>query len=219
MNSRSRRSKKSKGRYDGKNEAMGEAMWKESSDKSDTSEHSISADIMKCCSSINWWKMAAIAMILVFVIIIISGVIRVNKIRPSFEMPTQEQNDIALQLAGEKLNELGLNASDFKAEVGQIMRMPEKKEGKYWHRDEQKKQILQVAFSNNSTTHTFLVDINSSMVLLHSQTDFYVMPEDGEMPVHNCSKGGPGIIGKRDDRKMIGGEIPGECDREMKKRT
>ena len=39
--------------------------------------------------------------------------------------------------------------------------------------DKASRTIMQVSFYNNATSHTYLIDVNSGDVLLHSQTDVY----------------------------------------------
>jgi len=111
------------------------------------------------------WKTIAIAVIAVFAVIIIAGVIRTHYIRSSFIKPTQAQIDYATKIATEKLQSAGVNSSGFQMQYGKRMRK--------MHNGVLNRIIIQVLFYNNSTTHTYLIDVDSGEILLHSQTDMY----------------------------------------------
>ena len=112
------------------------------------------------------WKIVAIAVIAVFAVLIIGGIIKAHYIRSSFVKPTQVQIDYAAKIATEKLQSMGENASAFQIQTGKRMRT-HKENGV-------SRTIIQVSFSNNSTTHIYLVDVNSGEVLLHSETNIYI---------------------------------------------
>ena len=112
------------------------------------------------------WKGISIAVIILFAIIIIGGLIKAFYIRSSFIKPTQTQIDYATKIATEKLQSSGGNSSMFQIQVGRKMRR--------LHEDGINMTIMQVSFNNNVTSHTYLIDVNSGKVLLHSQTDTYI---------------------------------------------
>lgn len=130
----------------------------------------------KCCNISIFWKVVAVAAILLFAIFIVSGIMKAHYFKPSFTKPTQEQIDYATKLASDRLESTGANISDFKIKFGQGMRTPQPQNEK------SKRTIIQVSFYNNVTTHIYLVDVNSGEVLLHSQTDIYI-------PLDNPKKG------------------------------
>ena len=113
----------------------------------------------------RFWRVVAIAVIVLFAVIIAVGLIKAHYIKSSFIKPTQAQIDYATKIAAEKLQSTGGNASAFQIQVGRKMRM--------LHDDGAAKTIIQVSFYNNATTHIYLVDVNSGKVLLHSETDIY----------------------------------------------
>ena len=112
------------------------------------------------------WKIVAIAVIAIFGVLIIGGLIKAHYIRSSFVKPTQAQIDYAAKIATEKLQSMGENVSAFQIQTGKRMRT-HKENGV-------SRTIIQVSFSNNSTTHIYLVDVNSGEVLLHSETETFV---------------------------------------------
>ena len=110
------------------------------------------------------WKTVSIAVIILFAVIIAGGLIKAFYIRSSFVKPTNEQIDYATKIATEKLKSMHVNASMFQIHADRMRRMRD---------DGKTRGIMQVSFYNNSTMHTFLVDVNSGEVLLHSETDTY----------------------------------------------
>lgn len=112
------------------------------------------------------WKVISISVIILFVILIIGGLIKAFYIRSSFVKPTREQVDFATKIATEKLQSMHVNSSMFQVHADRMRKMHDDGEGKT-------RGMMQVSFYNNSTMHTFLVDVNSGEVLLHSETDVY----------------------------------------------
>lgn len=110
------------------------------------------------------WKIVAIAVVIIFAVFVVGSIIKVNQIKSSFVKPTQEQIDYATQIATEKLTSIGVNASEFQIKVGE--RMPKLHKGV-------ERNIMQVLFYNNSTTHVYLVDVKSGEIISHSATEVY----------------------------------------------
>jgi len=129
------------------------------------------------------WKIVAIAVILIFAVIIGIGLIKAHYLGSSFIKPSQSQMDYAEKIAKEKLQSAGVDLSAFKIETGKKMRV--------FHKGNSTKTVMQVSFYNNATTHTYLVDINSGKVLLHSETDVYELMEN----MHNGRLYGRNIFG------------------------
>ncbi len=111
------------------------------------------------------WKTIAISVVVIFVLIIVGGLIRVHYLRSSFIKPAQAQVDYAKKIAAEKLQSMNVNASAFQINIGRRMRR--------LHDDEGARTIIQVTFNNNASSHTYLIDVNTGEVLLHSETDIY----------------------------------------------
>ena len=115
-------------------------------------------------SSQKIWKIVSVSVIILFVVIIIGGLIKALYIKSSFVKPTQEQIDFAGKIATERMKSMHQNASMFQMRTNMMRKM---------HEDGKTRGMMQVSFYNNSTMHTFLVDVNSGEVLLHSETDVY----------------------------------------------
>ena len=112
------------------------------------------------------WKIVAIMVVVVFAALIVGGIMKAHYIRASFVKPTQDQVDYATKIATEKLESTGENASAFQIKAGDMMRkQPD---------DTASRTIIQVSFYNNATTHTYLIDVNSGEVLMHSETEVYI---------------------------------------------
>lgn len=111
------------------------------------------------------WKITAIAVIVVFALLMAGSLIKVYYFRSSFIQPTQAQIDYATKIATEKLKSSGGNLSMFQIHVGSRMRRS--------HEDGGNITILQVSFINNATSHIFLIDVISGKILLHSETEIY----------------------------------------------
>jgi hypothetical protein len=152
----------------------------------------VNSDLEKnkyCCmvSKLGIWKIIAIIVVLIFAFFIIGGIIKSYHFRSSFVKPTQEQIDYSTKIAIEKLTSLGFNPSDYQIHVANMMRRNYEKD------DKNKDNIIQVAFYNNQSSHTFIIDVTSGEVLIHSQNDIYKqMPA----PRNNDHRGflGPGFI-------------------------
>ena len=112
------------------------------------------------------WRIAAIAVVVVFAVLMVGGLIKAHYIRSSFAKPTQAQIDYATKIATEKLKSSGGNSSMFQIRVGSRMRR--------LHEDGANRTIIQVSFNNNVASHTYLIDVNTGEVLLHSETDTYI---------------------------------------------
>ena len=114
------------------------------------------------------WKWIAISVVFVFILFIVIGLIRNYHFRSSFVKPTQAQIGLATQIATEKLQSSGGNATDFKIKVNGKMPKP-----RYFGNEKPLPVVLQVLFYKNATSHAYLVDITSKEVLMHSQTEFF----------------------------------------------
>jgi hypothetical protein len=121
------------------------------------------AEIHKTAKKFGKWKILAIAVIAVFVVLIAISAARFYYHRPTFIKPTHEQTDLAVHVATEKLQSLGIDEKTMQLNVAPGMR-----------KFQDGKTLLQVNFKNVSTSHTFLVDIDAGVVVVHSQTDWYV---------------------------------------------
>lgn len=112
------------------------------------------------------WKITAIAIIVIFILLVAGGLIKAYYFKSSLIKPTQAQIDYATKIAAEKLKSTGVNSSMLQAYTGSRMRR--------MHEDWDNMTIMQVSFNNNSASYTYIIDINSGKILLHSETYTYV---------------------------------------------
>ena len=118
------------------------------------------------------WKIVAIAVVIIFVLIVLGVSIKIYHYKSSLTKPSQAQIDYATKIAEKKLQSTGNNASAFQINVGSRI--------KTFYNDEVSRSIIQVSFMNNSTSHIYLIDLNLGEVVLHTETDTY-----GAWPNHN----------------------------------
>ena len=123
-----------------------------------------------------FWKVVAIAVIVLFGLFIIGGLKRAHDIRSEFITPTKEQVDSAKQIAAIMFESKGNILSDFQIRVNEKIRKP------HDVNKNDEKMILQVAVYNNTITHIYLVDVNSGKVVMHSETEFYEPMPDIHRP-------------------------------------
>ena len=111
------------------------------------------------------WKIVAIAVFVIFVLLIIGGIIKIFHIKSSFEKPTQTQIDFASKIAAEKLKSSGINVSSFQ--------MHTSTRAKRISNGGISRKVIQVAFYNSTANHVYLIDLSTGEVLLYSETDNY----------------------------------------------
>lgn len=111
------------------------------------------------------WKIVAVAVVIIFVLIVLGVSIKIYHYKSALTKPTQSQIDYATKIAEKKLQSTGNNASAFQIHVGSRI--------KTFSNDGASRSIIQVSFMNNSASHTYLIDLNSGEVLLHTETDAY----------------------------------------------
>jgi len=111
------------------------------------------------------WKVIAIIFIAIFALFLIWGFIRANHFKASFARPTQDQSDYAIKVAKEKMDSLGIDSSLLQSRASDRMPKP---------RGEKDRKVLQVSFFNDTTTHSFLVDLDTGEAILHSQTEIFI---------------------------------------------
>ena len=111
------------------------------------------------------WKITAIAVVVIFLLIVTGVLIKIYHYKSSFEKPSQAQIDEATKIAAKMLQSTGSTPSTFQIHAGSRI--------KRFYDNGVSRSIIQVSFINNSTSHIYLIDVNSGEVLLHSETDTY----------------------------------------------
>lgn len=116
----------------------------------------------------NVWKILSILFIVLFIFVVISGVWRAYHFRHSFTKATPAQIDIVKGIAMTDLTSKGVNMSDFSFKVSDEIRgKPKGSDGL------DDRQILEVSANNASVRYMYIIDVNSSNILVYSQTIFY----------------------------------------------
>jgi len=120
------------------------------------------------------WKRIAIAVTAVFALLLIVGVMKAFYIKSSLIKPTQVQMDYATKIAAGRLQSSGANTSTFQIHVGERMhKVHDKFNDNKMDNKKSARTIIQVSFYNNSVSHTYLIDVNSGEIILHTETDLY----------------------------------------------
>jgi uncharacterized membrane protein YukC len=114
--------------------------------------------IMK--SKISVFKTVAIAVVVIFAAMLAFGIYRYYHTEPSFVKLSEDQLSSAKTIATTALQNSGKNVSDYEVQV-----MPTRMRGSA--------AIVSVNFRGNQTTEDYLVDLNSSSIVMHSETEYY----------------------------------------------
>lgn len=112
---------------------------------------------------LNAFKITAIVVIILFVIILISGLIRFYQFKSSFTHLNDQQITELKSIAIQDLQSRGKNSSDYKIQVMPQVRKTNK----------DAELITEVTFSNDKELQSYLIDLNSKKILVHTATDFY----------------------------------------------
>ena len=118
-----------------------------------------------------FWKGIAIAFIAVFCIILIFGIIRWQHFRPQYaqyEMPKIPQQPLigsVKDVISADLSNSGENISDYDVQVSDNIRK--------FPREGMDKNIIQVSLYAGTKRHLYLVDADSGVIVMHSETSVY----------------------------------------------
>ncbi|MBW2971692.1 hypothetical protein KY359_01525 [Candidatus Woesearchaeota archaeon] len=111
------------------------------------------------------WKIVAISIVIIFILIVAGGLLKVHNTRESFAEATPEQKTSAESAVQLDLESRGLNESEYSiAAARNVMHIRESGEDR---------NILQVFADSNASRHSYLIDTDSGMIMLHSQTEAY----------------------------------------------
>lgn len=121
---------------------------------------------------LNIWKIVAIAVIFLFAGTLLFSLVKLHRFRQTLVDPTGPQVDAAKALALQDLESRGLNTSEYSIKVSPKVR---------GIRDAgEDKNIIQVFAEANASRHSYLIDTENDMILLHSQTEVYGWMADME---------------------------------------
>jgi len=99
------------------------------------------------------YKITAIIVVAIFVVIIVLGIL--HEFRPERKL-TQSQILAAKSIISKDLSAKGDNIARYTFSA-----------------DAKHRNDIQIVLKSNSTIHEYLVNINSSQILIHTQTDIY----------------------------------------------
>ncbi|MBU2561736.1 MAG: hypothetical protein KKD17_05545 [Nanoarchaeota archaeon] len=138
----------------------------------------------------NVWKIVAIAMVVVFVLIVAGGIIKLHRFKASFAAATEEQTSSAEAAVMQDLESRGLNISEYTVRVShKVIGMREGGDDR---------NIMQVFAEANSSRHSYLIDMDSGKIMLHSQTETYGWMADMDRRMFGPrGPKGPGTCGER----------------------
>jgi len=126
-----------------------------------------------------FWKVIAISFMVLFCVIIISGLIRLYHSEPYRTAAQPFQVDLAKKVVAQDLANAGENISDYKVQLSDARKFP---------RDGTDKSLIQVSLYKNSKRHLYLIDADSGEIVMHSETMFYGWMENQsqEIPMPNA---------------------------------
>jgi hypothetical protein len=124
----------------------------------------------------NVWKIVAVVFIILFCMALIGGLFRISYPRHYFMAPTQEQIDSAKAIVAQELAKEGDDINNYKVVVSNRI-------GKFngidigVHPEPPGRQIpsgnvIHISLQSNSTSHFYLIDIDSGNVVMHSFTEW-----------------------------------------------
>jgi hypothetical protein len=153
----------------------------------------------------NIWKIVAIVVIALFAATLIFGIVKLQRFKQTLADPTGPQIDAAKSLALQDLENRGVNTSAYTIKVATKVRgMREAGEDR---------NIIQVFAEADASRHNYLIDTDSGMILLHSQTETYgwmaemdkrMMPPRGPEGMAAGCMGGPNGSEKGCERETPG---------------
>ena len=112
--------------------------------------------------------LTSIAIVVIFIAIIAIGVIR-ERSSEKKPIPTDEQMTLTRNIISSSLKDGGDDISRYNLTFS--------KRVKYLEQYNESREILQVCLSGNATRHTYLIDLNTRHILMHTQTDIYTTDE------------------------------------------
>ncbi len=156
-------------------------------------EEAVHSKEKKCCC-LNWschgwniWKIAAVIVVLAFVLVLAGGLFKIYHFRSDFTPANQEQLDTVRATVSADLASKGDDIANYDFNV-----MPKTRQMRF---DEGNERDTIQAFLNNGTTRQmYVVDSGSGEILTHSVTTDYISP---------CRKDG------REGRRLFGSRGPG----------
>ena len=125
----------------------------------------------------NIWKIFALAFITVFLIIVITGLIKLYHFNKSFDKATDDEIASSKALVMDYMAQSGKNiTSDDIAYSDRIRKIEPKFEEHANGTSEDGdhgKRIMELSITKGNTKDTFLVDVDSKQIVMHSRMEFF----------------------------------------------
>lgn len=128
----------------------------------------------------NVWKIIAAVFIILFCAALIGGLFRITHTRSPFMAPTQEQIDSAKTIVAQELAKEGDDINNYEVIVsnrigkfnGIKIGFHPGPPGRQVPAETRSEKVIHISLHGNSTTHFYLVDIDSERVIMHSFTEW-----------------------------------------------
>jgi len=115
--------------------------------------------------TINIWKVIAILFIALFAATLVFSLVKLQRFKQTLADPTDAQLESVRSIVLQDLEGRGFNISDCSVKVAPKIRGMEEAGTD--------RNIIQVFAISNSSRHNYLIDMDSDMILLHSQTETF----------------------------------------------
>jgi uncharacterized protein YpmB len=122
-------------------------------------------DDKKCCS-MNAWKIAAIAIIAIFVVVLVGGLVKLYYFKSSFSPVSPEQQSIINKAINMDLTGKGDAIDNYNENMPNKIRK--------MHDDQTTRAIIPVFLQNSTTRHLYMMDANSGEIISHTVTTDYI---------------------------------------------
>jgi hypothetical protein len=129
---------------------------------------------------LNVWKIVAIVFIILFCAALIGGLFRISRPRSSFTAPTREQIDSAKAVVAQELEKHGDDINNYEVVVSSMIGKfrdmgiglspgpPGRQDPPGMHEG----RVIHISLHGNSTSHFYLIDIDSGKAVMHSLTEW-----------------------------------------------
>ena len=128
-------------------------------------------------SKMNTFKLISIVVVVIFILVIAIGIWRYHHMQSSFIPLTDDQMNIAKNIAVQDMQSRGNNVSDYEVQV-----MPKMKRT---NKENHSLSLVQVSFVNQQEVQFYLIDLNENKIVMHSETEYY---EDLDHETHKDSR-------------------------------
>jgi uncharacterized protein YpmB len=121
----------------------------------------------------NVWKIVAIAIIAVFAVILIGGLVKLYYFKSSFSPITQEQQALINKAINQDLMSKGDAIDNYAENMPNKIRMMDD--------NDKKRAEIPVFLQNSTTRHLYMMDANSGEIISHTVTTDYISTCDNKI--------------------------------------